>query len=82
MKKEINKKKALKIIGLIIFVLIICWLLIPVCAACSYNYNNRDYQGICTNDCIMVSNWKLLLFGLTGVNLDYKFVSNIMPKTF
>ncbi len=79
-KKDINKKKALSIIGIIIFILIVCWLLIPVCASCSYNYNNRDYQGACSKDCVLVSKWKLLLFDLIDVNLDYKFESNIMPK--
>lgn len=82
MKKEINKKTTYLIIGILIFVLLICWLLIPVCTPCTYKYNNRDHQGACTEDCIITSKWKVILFNTTGINFDYKQKSQILPKPF
>lgn len=67
----VNKKTAFWIIGIFIFFFGIYILISEICVPCTYQYNNRDYVGVCTKECVSVHRWKFLFFNLTGKNLDY-----------
>ncbi len=72
MKKEVNKKTAFWIIVFFAITITILLLNIRVCAPCTYQFNNRDYSMGCPELCKSTPKWKILLFELTGNNLDYK----------
>ncbi len=79
MNKEINKKTAFWVIGLFIVIVAAFLLNVNVCAPCTYRYNNSDYNGVCDRMCVNTPIWKILVFILTGKNIDFKIVPNIMP---
>ena len=80
MKKEINKKMAFWAIGLFITIATLIVLSIRVCAPCTYQFNNRDYNKECNELCVSTSYWKILLFNLTGKKVDIKGGSQITPS--
>lgn len=82
MKKEVNKKTVLWIVGIFVTLTTAYLLNLRVCAPCTYRYNNPDYAGICDRMCVQTPIWKILFFNLTGINIDYKQKSQILPKPF
>ncbi len=78
MKKDVNKKTAFWIIGILIVAFIISLLLIPTCAPCRYGSQTE----LCMGECTYASKWKVILFNTTGINFDYKEKSQILPKPF
>jgi len=70
MKKEINKKAAFWIIGILITIFVLYLLNLRVCAPCTYQYNDIDYNTTCPEICMSTPKWKIILFNLTGKNID------------
>lgn len=76
--KNLDNKIAYRIIGVFIFVLIVFILLIPTCAPC--RYQNRTE--LCMGSCVYAPMWKVFLFNLTGISLDYNEIPQILPKPY
>lgn len=70
--RKVNNKFAYNLIGLVTLGFTLYLLLTPVCAPCTFQYNNRNYNQSCPELCVYTPKWKILFFELTGKNLDYK----------
>lgn len=78
--KKLNKKIVFWAISVLVFILIVYLLNIRKCDNCRYRYSLNNYVGSCPEMCFSTPVWKLLLFDITGKNLDFKSGSQIMPK--